>query len=64
MNFVFSPRFIPYKRPFDVVAWYIKDGIHRMMPGQEPPAGSITFSNILLIIIAASVLVQLSCSSW
>ena len=59
LNFVFSPRFIPYERPFDVVAWYISDGIHRVMPGQEPPAGSITFSNILLIIIAASIVVQL-----
>jgi branched-chain amino acid transport system permease protein len=58
LYFVFSPRFIPYQRPFDVVAWYIKDGIHQMTLGQEAPAGSITFSNIFLIIIAASLLVQ------
>ena len=29
LNFVFSPRFIPYQRPFDVVVWYIgAGGIH------------------------------------
>ncbi len=59
LNFVFSPRFIPYERPFEVVAWYIKGGIHRVVPGQAPPDGSITFSNILLIIMLASVLVQI-----
>ena len=58
LNFVFSPRFIPYERPFDVVTWYIKDGVHRVAEGQAPPAGSVTFSNILLIIILASLLVQ------
>ncbi|MEJ5198780.1 MAG: branched-chain amino acid ABC transporter permease [Anaerolineae bacterium] len=59
LYFVFSPRFIPYQRPFEVVTWYIKDGIHRVQPGQAPPAGSITFSNIFLIIVAASILVQI-----
>lgn len=59
LSFVYSPRFIPYERPFNVVAWYIKDGIHRVVEGQAPPDGSITFSNILLIIIAASIIVQL-----
>lgn len=59
LNFVFSPRFIPYQRPFDVVAWYIKDGIHQVQAGQAPPDKSITFSNILVIIIIASILVQL-----
>jgi branched-chain amino acid transport system permease protein len=58
LNFVFSPRFIPYERPFDVVTWYLKDGIHRVTEGQAPPAGSVTFSNILLFIILASILVQ------
>jgi branched-chain amino acid transport system permease protein len=58
LNFVFSPRFIPYERPFDVVAWYINNGIHLVTAGKEPPANSITFSNILLIIIVASLLVQ------
>ena len=59
LNFVFSPRFIPYDRPFEVVAWYIKDGIHMVEPGVAPPEGAITFSNILLIIMLASILVQI-----
>ena len=58
LNFVFSPRFIPYERPFDVVTWYVKNGIHRLSAGEAPPDGSVTFSNILLIIIAASIAVQ------
>jgi branched-chain amino acid transport system permease protein len=58
LNFVFSPRFIPYERPFDVVTWYLKDGIHLVRPNQSPPDGSITFSNIFLIIVGASILMQ------
>ena len=57
LHFVYSPRFIPYKSPFDTVAWYVHDGVHRVMPGVETPVNSITFSNILLIIMAASILV-------
>jgi branched-chain amino acid transport system permease protein len=59
LSFVFSPRFIPYDRPFDVVTWYIKDGVHLVRPGMTLPDHSITFSNIFLIIVAASILVQL-----
>jgi len=59
LNFVFSPRFIPYERPFEVVGWYIKDGFHRVVPGLAPPEGSITFSSILIIIMLASILVQI-----
>lgn len=59
LNFVFSPRFIPYERPFPVVSWYIKGGIHMIQEGQAPPEGSITFTSILVIIILASLLVQL-----
>ena len=58
LSFVFSPRFIPYQRPFEVVTWYIKDGIHLVSPNQAPPDGSITFSNIFVIIIVASILMQ------
>ncbi len=58
LYFVFSPRFIPYKQPFDVVTWYIRNGIHQLQPGQAPPAGSLTFSNIFVIIVVASLLVQ------
>jgi branched-chain amino acid transport system permease protein len=59
LSFVFSPRFIPYQRPFEVVSWYVKDGIHLVSPNQAPPGGSITFSNIFLIVAVASVLTQL-----
>jgi len=59
LNFVFSPRFIPYERPFEVVAWYIKDGIHTVTAGQAPPENSITFSNIFIIIMITSILVQI-----
>ncbi|HEY3291518.1 MAG TPA: branched-chain amino acid ABC transporter permease [Anaerolineae bacterium] len=60
LGFVFSPRFIPYQRPFEVVTWYIQDGIHLVTAGQNPPQGSITFSNIALIIMVTSILMQLS----
>jgi branched-chain amino acid transport system permease protein len=59
LYFVFSPRFIPYERPFEVVAWYISDGIHSVVPGQQPPTNAITFSNIFIFIVLASVLVQI-----
>lgn len=59
LNFVFSPRFIPYERPFEVVAWYIKGGIHLLKAGEAPPANSVTFSNIFLIIVVVSILVQI-----
>jgi branched-chain amino acid transport system permease protein len=59
LNFVFSPRFIPYQRMFDVTTWTIgAGGIQQLRAGQEAPAGSITVSNIFLIIVIASVLMQ------
>lgn len=59
LNFVFSPRFIPYQRPFDVVTWTLSgSGIQRLQAGQEAPAGALTVSNIFLIIVVASVAVQ------
>ncbi len=57
LNFVFSARFIPYKRPFDVATWYINNGIYAVETGKAPPSGSITFSNIFLIIMIAAILV-------
>jgi branched-chain amino acid transport system permease protein len=60
LNFVFTARFIPYQRPFDVVTWYIKDGIHRVTAGQAAPTGSITFNNIAIIIMVVSIAMQLS----
>jgi len=59
LQFVFSPRFIPYKSPFDTAAWYIQAGIHPIVSGKASPDNTISFSNIFLIILAASVLVQL-----
>ncbi len=60
LYFVFSGRFIPYQRPFDVVTWYIgAGGIHQLQTGQTPPLGSITVSNIFLIIVFTSIVVQL-----
>ncbi len=59
LYFVYSPRFIPYNRPFDVVAWYVSGGIHEVVKGVETPANSVTFSNILLLIMAASIVVQI-----
>jgi branched-chain amino acid transport system permease protein len=60
LSFVFSPRFIPYQRPLEVVTYYIYDGIHQIQPGQAPPTGSITFSNIFIIIMVASILMQVT----
>ena len=55
LPFVFTPNFITYKRPFDIVTWYIKDGIYQLEKGTAPPPGSILFSNILIIIVLASI---------
>jgi branched-chain amino acid transport system permease protein len=60
LNFVYTPRFIPFKRPFEVVAWYIDpSGIHTIIQGTAPPQNAITFSNILIIIMITSILVQI-----
>jgi branched-chain amino acid transport system permease protein len=59
LQFVYTARFTPYKSPFDTVAWYIADGVHRITPGIEVPSTSVTFSNIFLIIMAAAIAVQL-----
>ncbi len=59
LSFVFTPRFIPYQRMFDVTTWSISPaGIQQLQAGQEAPAGGITVSNIFLIIVIASVLMQ------
>jgi branched-chain amino acid transport system permease protein len=59
LAFVFTAQRKIYQRPFEVFAWYIKDGVHAVLPGQTTPAGSITFSNIFLIIVVAAVLMQI-----
>ncbi|MBM3122691.1 MAG: branched-chain amino acid ABC transporter permease, partial [Chloroflexi bacterium] len=55
LDSVFSPDFITYRRPFPVQVWYIKDGIHPLVPGTEAPAGSVLFSNIFIIIAVSSI---------
>ena len=60
LNFVFSPRFIPYQRPFEVVTWYFgAGGAGLVQAGQQPPPNSVTVSNIFLIIVVVSIGVQL-----
>jgi len=60
LNFVFSPRFIPYQRPFEVVTWYVGGGsFGQVQPGVQPPPGSVTISNIFLIIVVVSIGVQI-----
>jgi branched-chain amino acid transport system permease protein len=59
LPFVFSGRFIPYKSPFPTIAWYVQEGIHPIVSGQASPDNTISFSNIFLIIAAASILVQI-----
>jgi branched-chain amino acid transport system permease protein len=42
-----------------VVTWYIKGGVHQLVGNQALPEKSITFSNILILIMVASILVQI-----
>jgi branched-chain amino acid transport system permease protein len=56
LNFVFTPNFITYKRPFDVTTWVVNaQGINALVPGQNVPDKSVIFSNIALIIVIASI---------
>lgn len=55
LPFVFTSNFITYERPFPVITWYIKDGIHILQPGVQPPDGALLFSNIFIIIVLASL---------
>ena len=59
LQFVYTARFIPYHSPFDTLSWYIQGGIRPVVQGQPVPDNTVTFSNIFLLIVAASVLVQL-----
>jgi branched-chain amino acid transport system permease protein len=60
LQFVYTPQFIPYTSPFDTTSWYIQNGVHPIVSGQTTvPDNTLTFSNIFLIIMVASVLVQL-----
>jgi branched-chain amino acid transport system permease protein len=55
LPFVFTPNFITYPRPFEVVTYYIQGGVHRLQAGQAPPPNSVLFSNILIIIVVTSL---------
>jgi branched-chain amino acid transport system permease protein len=57
LNFVFTSNFITYKRPFEVVTYYLNgSGISRIQTGVAVPQGSIIFSNIFIIIVITSLL--------
>jgi len=57
LQFVFTPNFTTYRRPFPVTTWYIQGGgVHALQAGQAPPDGSVIFTNILIIIIISSIL--------
>ena len=64
LDFVFTPSFITYERPFPVQTYYIQDGIRALQPGQTRPEGVITFSNILVIIVLVSLLLLLLLNAY
>ncbi len=56
LNFVFTPNFITYKRPFEVTTWVVNgQGINALQGGQGIPENSVIFSNIMAIIIIVSI---------
>jgi branched-chain amino acid transport system permease protein len=60
LNFVFTPNYITYERPFEVKSWYVgPSGFGMIEPNVAPPAHSIIFSNIFLIIVLTSILLLL-----
>jgi branched-chain amino acid transport system permease protein len=56
LNFVYTPNFITYQRPFELPTWFIKDGIHLLEAGSEAPGGAIIFPGILIVIVLLSLL--------
>lgn len=57
LDFVFTPNFITYKRPFDVTTWILNSsGIQRLVQGENIPDNSVIFSNISIIIIVVAIL--------
>jgi len=60
LNFVFTPNYITYKRPFEVRSWFIgPGGFGTFETGVTIPDNSIIFSNIFLIIVLASIFLLL-----
>jgi branched-chain amino acid transport system permease protein len=61
LNFVFTPNFITYRRPIEVVTWAISpNGVTVIGGSIAPPPGSILISNIALIIILTSIALLVS----
>jgi branched-chain amino acid transport system permease protein len=57
LDFVFTPNFITYKRPFDVTTWVVNGhGVNQLVQGQAVPDNSIIFSNIFVLIVIVSIL--------
>jgi len=57
LNFVFTPNFISYERPFKVVTWQLgREGISVLQQGSTVNEGSVIFSNIFVIIVVSSVI--------
>ncbi len=60
LNFVFTPNYITYKRPFEVKSWFIgPDGFGTIGNGITAPNNAIIFSNIFVIIVLASIFLLL-----
>lgn len=60
LNFVFTPNYITYKRPFEVISWFIgPSGFGTIGNGVTSPSNSIIFSNIFVIIVLASLFLLL-----
>jgi branched-chain amino acid transport system permease protein len=56
LNFVFTANFITYRRPFDLVTYYAgPSGFGRVLEDVPAPPGSVTISNIAIIIIVTSL---------
>jgi branched-chain amino acid transport system permease protein len=56
LDFVFTPNFITFKRPFDVTTWVLNSsGITQLIQGQNVPDNSVIFSNIFIIIVLVSI---------
>lgn len=56
LNFVFTPNYITYKRPFEVQSWFIgPSGFGTIESGVNSSGNNIIFSNIFVIIVLASL---------
>lgn len=56
LDFVFTPNFITYKRPFEVTTWVLNSGgIKQLIQGEQIPDKSVIFSNIAILIVVVSI---------